>query len=90
MGSQQGRRQSEEAWRVLGAATAFQDPLAKIHADPDHSLTERREILTGHSAQGHLLLVAFAERESKIRIVNARKATRRERRAYEESQKHPS
>ena len=25
------------------AATVFQDPLAKIHADPDHSFVERRE-----------------------------------------------
>lgn len=72
------------------AATAFQDPLAKLHSDPDHSQREQREILIGHSAQGRLLLVAFTERRSKIRIVSARKATRRERRAYEESQKHES
>jgi hypothetical protein len=25
------------------AATVFQDPLAKIHDDPDHSATERRD-----------------------------------------------
>ena len=50
------------------AATVFQDPLAKVHADPDHSITERRDILIGHSAQGRLLLVAFTDRESKIRI----------------------
>jgi uncharacterized protein len=65
------------------------DPLAKIHSDPDHSQRERREILIGHSAQGFLLLV-FTERESKIRRVSARKVTRRERRAYEESQKQGS
>lgn len=27
------------------AVTVFQDPLAKVHADPDHSETEHREIL---------------------------------------------
>ena len=70
------------------AATVFQDPLAKVHADPDHSITERRDILIGHSAQGRLLLVAFTDRESKIRIISARQTTPRERRAYEESEKH--
>jgi uncharacterized DUF497 family protein len=72
------------------AATAFQDPLAKLHGDPDHLQREHREILIGHSTQGRLLLVAFTERKSKIRIVSARKVSRRERRAYEESQKHGS
>ena len=64
--------------------------LAWVNSDPDHSEREQREILIGHSAQGRLLLVAFTERKSKIRIVSARKVTRHERRAYEESQKHRS
>jgi uncharacterized DUF497 family protein len=68
------------------AVTAFQDPLAKIHPDPDHSESERREILIGHSAQARLLLVAFTDRQGKIRVISARKVTRRERREYEESQ----
>ena len=67
------------------AVTAFQDPLARVHSDPDHSQSEHRAILIGHSTQGRLLLVAFTDRKSKIRIISARKATRRERRAYEES-----
>jgi uncharacterized DUF497 family protein len=45
------------------AATAFKDPLARIHSDPDHSASELREILIGHSAQGRLVLVAFADRQ---------------------------
>jgi len=68
------------------AATVFQDPLAKVHADPDHSESERREILVGHSAQRRLLLVAFTYRQGKIRLISAREVTRRERRDYEESQ----
>jgi uncharacterized DUF497 family protein len=68
------------------AVTVFQDPLAKVHADPDHSESEAREILIGHSAQDHLLLVAFASRRRKIRLISARKVTRRERRDYEEGQ----
>jgi uncharacterized DUF497 family protein len=68
------------------AVTVFQDPLAKVHADPDHSESEPREILIGHSAQHRLLLVAFAGRQGKIRLISARKVTRRERRDYEASQ----
>jgi uncharacterized DUF497 family protein len=72
------------------ACTAFQDPLARIHADPDHSALEPREILIGHSAQGRLVLVAFTDRRSRLRLVSAREVTRRERRDYEESQQRRS
>jgi len=72
------------------AVTVFQDPLAKVHPDPDHSESERREILIGHSAQARLLLVAFTDRQGKIRLLSARKVTRRERRQYEESQQSGS
>ena len=34
------------------AVTVFQDPLAVVFADPDHSEDEQREILVGHSANG--------------------------------------
>ena len=68
------------------AATAFQDVLARIHADPDHSASESREILIGHSAQGRLILVAFTDRQGRLRLISAREVTRRERRDYEESQ----
>ena len=67
------------------AATAFQDPLAKIHADPDHSRRESREILVGHSRQQRLLLVAFTDRRGKLRLISAREVSPRERRDYEES-----
>jgi uncharacterized DUF497 family protein len=67
------------------AATAFQDPLARIHPDPDHSGHESREILIGHSRRQRLLLVAFADRRGKLRLISAREVTRRERRDYEES-----
>jgi uncharacterized protein len=67
------------------AATVFQDPLAKIHDDPDHSTTERRDIIVGHSLQHHLLLVSFTDQGSKIRLISARPVTRQERRDYEEA-----
>jgi uncharacterized DUF497 family protein len=67
------------------AATVFQDPLAKIHDDPDHSATERRDIIVGHSVQGQLLVVSFTYRGSKIRLISARPVTRHERHDYEEA-----
>jgi uncharacterized DUF497 family protein len=67
------------------AATVFQDPLAKIHDDPDHSATERRDIIVGHSVQGQLLVVSFTDRGSKIRLISARTVTRHERHDYEEA-----
>jgi uncharacterized DUF497 family protein len=67
------------------AATVFQDALARIHPDPDHSALERREIIVGHSCQGQLLVVSFTERGSNIRLISARLATRRERHDYEEA-----
>jgi uncharacterized DUF497 family protein len=69
------------------ATVTFQDPLAALHSDPDHSTGEKREILIGHDALSRLLLVVFTERQGKIRIITARKATKRERQAYEASQK---
>jgi len=68
------------------AVTVFQDPLARVHPDPDHSELEPRKILIGHSAEGRLSLVAFTDRQGKIRLISAREVTRRERREYEESQ----
>ena len=67
------------------AATVFEDPLAKIHDDPDHSASERRDIIIGQSVQGRLLLVSFTDRGSNIRLISARPVPRRERRDYEEA-----
>jgi uncharacterized DUF497 family protein len=62
------------------------DPLARIHDDPAHSSArERREVIIGHSSRGRLLLVSFTERSQGIRLISARKATRNERRDYEEA-----
>ena len=67
------------------AATVFGDPLAMVFIDEDHSIEERREIMIGHSERQRLLLVAFTEREGKIRIISSRYVTKRERQDYEEN-----
>lgn len=67
------------------AATVFLDPLEITIDDPEHAFSERRFISIGASFKQRLLVVSYTERAEKIRIINARKPTRLERRAYEES-----
>jgi uncharacterized DUF497 family protein len=68
------------------ASTVFNDPLARIFDDEDHSAEEQREIIIGYSIINHLLLVCFTERnEDMIRIFSARQATKNERQDYEEN-----
>jgi len=66
------------------ASTVFGDPLALLMTDPDHSAKEERYVLLGISLRQRLLVVAFAERPPMTRIISARRATRTERRKYEE------
>jgi hypothetical protein len=71
------------------ATSVFGDPLARIFADEDHSADEQREILIGHSRAKRLLVVCFTEpAESWIRIISARRATRKEQHDYEEHITH--
>ena len=68
------------------ATTVFNDSLARIFDDPDHSIAESRELIIGHSIIGCLLIVSFTEKEKGlVRIISARQATRRERIDYEEN-----
>ena len=66
------------------ASTIFGDPLNLLMADPDHSRDEQRYLLLGMSNRRRLLVVAFAERPPRTRLISARRATRQERRRYEE------
>lgn len=67
------------------AATVFDDPLGLTILDPDHSESEYRFLSIGQSSSERLLVVSYTERAGKIRLINARKPTQAERRAYEES-----
>jgi uncharacterized protein len=66
------------------AATVFNDSLSVTFPDPDHSLGESRYVIMGVSRFGQLLIVSHTDRGAKVRIISARKATRQERRFYEE------
>ncbi len=65
------------------AVTVFGDPLALNLPDPDHSEAELRYLVLGMSQEQRLLVVAYAERGERTRIISARKANRRERNGYE-------
>jgi len=67
------------------AITVFADPLARIFDDAGHSESERREIIIGHSGERRLILVSFTGSDDNIRLLSARKATRKERKDYEEN-----
>ena len=66
------------------AASVFGDPLAVTFSDPDHSLGERRLLTFGFSSSGRLLVMTHTRRGTRVRLINARLATRRERKIYEE------
>jgi len=66
------------------AKTAFSDEFARLIADPDHSQEEDRFILLGTSIESNLLIVCNCIRdEESVRIISARKADKKERKAYE-------
>ncbi|PYV15068.1 MAG: hypothetical protein DMG21_16185 [Acidobacteria bacterium] len=58
--------------------------------DPDHSEGEARFLSLGMSTADRLLVVAYTEREGKIRIIHARMVAAKERRAYESGKKSKS
>ena len=67
------------------ATTVFADLLARIFEDAEHSESERREFIIGHSGRRNLILVSFVEAGGRVRLISARKATRAERKDYEEN-----
>ena len=67
------------------ATTIFRDTLSITISDPDHSEYEDRFIDIGMSHRMQLLVVSYTERKDKIRIISARRATRAERKNYEET-----
>jgi uncharacterized protein len=66
------------------AATIFGDPLALTAADPVHSDREDRFVTMGVSDRGRTLIIVHTDRGDAVRIISARRATRTERRQYEQ------
>ncbi len=68
------------------AMTIFGDAREVTIPDPDHSEGEFRFLSLGCSSQGRILVVAYTEREGRIRLISAREAAPKERRRYESEQ----
>jgi uncharacterized DUF497 family protein len=66
------------------AQTVFFDENAIEFDDPDHSIHEERFILLGISLKLKVLVVChcYLSEASKIRIISARKATKKEQNVY--------
>jgi uncharacterized protein len=67
------------------AKTVFFDEYARVIFDPSHSTEEDRFIILGLSSKLRLLVVCHCYRESDsiIRLISARKATKKEETSYE-------
>jgi len=68
------------------ARTIFGDPLSLTVADHEHEDGELRFAIVGRTIAGRLVVVSHVERGDTIRIISARPADRREKKAYEEGQ----
>jgi len=66
------------------AVTIFADPYLLFTEDIKHSEEEEREWAIGESENGLILVVVFTMRQEIFRIISARKATKKERKRYEE------
>ncbi len=66
------------------AQSVFFDEYAIEYFDPDHSESEDRFLMLGLSYQVQVLVVSYTLRKdgTEIRIISARKATKKEQKAY--------
>jgi uncharacterized protein len=67
--------------RFAEAATVFEDDA--ILTMPEDNLDEERFVAVGLGSLGHVLVVVYTTRDDAIRIISARRATRKERADYE-------
>jgi uncharacterized protein len=64
------------------AEGVFQDPLALTREDPDAE-GEQRFVTVGLGGAAELLVVVYVIRDDEVRLISARRATRKERKHYE-------
>ncbi len=76
--------QKHELW-FEEVTSAFDDLLGRLFFDKDHSGSEDRFVLLGSNSLGRVLVVVHIHRESEniVRIISARKATKKEAKTYE-------
>ena len=76
--------ETKHAVSFTEATEVFADALSLTVADPDHSVEEERYLIFGKTLRKQHLVVAFTERGGTLRLISARRMTRRERKAYEQ------
>lgn len=64
------------------AEGVLHDPMALTVEDFD-AVGERRYVTIGLGTSGEVLVIVYADRGGEYRLISARRATRRERQAYE-------
>lgn len=64
------------------AEGVLHDPMALTVEDFD-AVGERRYVTIGLGNSGEVLVIVYADRGGEYRLISARRATRRERQAYE-------
>ena len=64
------------------ATTVFKDPFAVERIDDREDYGERRFVIIGMAEGQVVLFVAYTEREERIRIISARRATQHEQDDY--------
>ena len=69
--------------RFSDAEIVLWDPLG-ITIEDAGDTDEQRLVTIGSDALGRILVVVFAYRDDEVRLISARKATKNERRVYEE------
>lgn len=67
------------------AEEIFLDENVLLVEDVKHSQKEKRLIAIGKTTQNIVLFAVFTIRDSKIRIISARKANKKERKQYEKT-----
>jgi uncharacterized DUF497 family protein len=67
----------------MEAESSFFDPRYKLFEDAKHSTDlESRYVLYGRSLESRVLMIGFTLRDSKVRIITARPASKKEREIY--------
>lgn len=64
------------------AKSVFNDPGFITVIDEEHSSDEERYISIGISANGGLIMLAHTDHDGRIRIISARRATKKEEKFY--------
>ena len=81
------RNQTKHGISFDEASSIFNDPFAITIDDPDHSWDEHRFLTTGYSNRQRLIIAAHADREERVRLINAREVNGGERHIYEQEPK---